>query len=79
MMRTAVALSLLLALAACGGRQALKPRAGASLPPKPEAATTVPTPTQLMTPDDQARPRRNDELLQRSEARRDDMFDLPPE
>ncbi len=56
----------------------LKPKAGTSLPPKPEFAASVPTPDQLMTADDQARPQRNDELLQKSEKRRDDKFDLPP-
>ena len=77
-MKTAVALALTVALSACGGTQVLKPKAGASLPPKPEFAATVPTPDQLMKPDDQARPQRNDELLLKSEKRRDDKFDLPP-
>jgi hypothetical protein len=77
-MKTAISLTLILALSACGGRQVLKPKAGASLPPKPEFAATVPTPDQLMTADDQARPQRNDELLLKSEKRRDDKFDLPP-
>jgi hypothetical protein len=31
-----------------------------------------------MTPDQQARPKRSDELLRRSEERREDKFDLPP-
>lgn len=77
-MKTIISLALVLALSACGGTQVLKPKAGASLPPKPEFAATVPTPDQLMTPDDQARPQRNDELLLKSEKRRDDKFDLPP-
>jgi hypothetical protein len=77
-MKIVVAIALSLALSACGGRQVLKPQQGASLPPKPEFAATVPTPDQLMTPDDQARPQRNDELLLKSEKRRDDKFDLPP-
>lgn len=71
-------LALMLAVSACGGRQVLAPQPGESLPPKPEAAAAVPTPEQLMTPDDQARPQRNDELLIKSEKRRDDKFDLPP-
>ena len=69
----------LLALAACGGKRELQPAAGESLPPKPAAAATPPTPTQLMTPEVQARPRRSDELLKQSEDRRDDRFDLPPQ
>ena len=77
-MKIIVAFALVLALAACGGRQVLKPQQGASLPPKPEFAATAPTPDQLMTPDDQARPQRHDELLLKSEKRRDDKFDLPP-
>jgi hypothetical protein len=77
-MKTVVALAMILALSACGGRQVLKPQQGASLPPKPKFAATVPTPEQLMTADDQARPQRNDELLLKSEKRRDDKFDLPP-
>ncbi len=77
-MKTVVALTLILALSACGGRQVLKPQQGAALPPKPEFAASVPTPEQLMTADDQARPQRNDELLLKSEKRRDDKFDLPP-
>lgn len=77
-MKTAFALALILALAACGGRQVLKPQEGASLPPKAQFARTVPTPEELMTPDDQARPQRNDEFLLKSEKRRDDKFDLPP-
>jgi hypothetical protein len=77
-MKTLLGLILIFGLSACGGTQVLKPKAGASLPPKPEFAATVPTPDQLMTADDQARPQRNDELLLKSEKRRDDKFDLPP-
>jgi hypothetical protein len=77
-MKTVVVLAFVLALSACGGRQVLKPQPGASLPPKPEFAATVPTAEQLMTPEDQSRPKRSDELLLKSEKRRDDKFDLPP-
>ena len=77
-MKRIIAFSLTLALAACGGRQVLKPKNGAALPPKPVAARTVPTPDALITADDQARPQRSDELLLKSEKRRDDKFDLPP-
>ena len=69
---------LALALTACGGRKELLPAAGAGLPPKSYAAKTTPTPSELMTPEAQARPRRSDELLRQSEQRRDDRFDLPP-
>jgi hypothetical protein len=68
-----------LALTACGGKTELHPKAGESLPPKPYAAEATPTPSQLMAPEVQARPRRSDELLKQSEERRDDRFDLPPQ
>ncbi len=67
-----------LALSACGGRVALKPATGNSLPPKPETASAVPTPDQLLVPDVQSRPKRSDEQLKRSEERQNDKFDLPP-
>lgn len=77
-MKRVLALSVLLVLAACGGRQVLKPKDGAALPPKPATAKTAASAEQLMVPDDQARPKRSDELLLKSEKRRDDTFDLPP-
>jgi hypothetical protein len=73
-----IALSLAVALSACGGRVALKPKAGQSLPVKPETASAVPTPDQLIEPDVQSRPKRSDEQLRKSEQRREDKFDLPP-
>ena len=76
-MKRVVLLSLLM-LGACGQTATLKPRPGASLPPAPAAARSVPTAEQLMTPDSQARPQRNDDLLQKSETRPADRFDLPP-
>jgi hypothetical protein len=77
-MKRLLALSLMLALSACGGRQVLKPKSGQALPPKPAATVIAPTAEQLMVPDNQARPQRSDELLLKSEKRRDDPFDLPP-
>ncbi|MFM7028637.1 MAG: hypothetical protein ACKOXK_08190 [Chakrabartia sp.] len=73
-----LALGVALALSACGGRVKLKPYQGASLPVKPEEALTQPTVDEMITPTPQARPKRSDELLTRSEERRDDKFDLPP-
>ncbi|MBK5264366.1 MAG: hypothetical protein JJE34_03885 [Alphaproteobacteria bacterium] len=67
-----------LALAACGSRIPLTPQEGHSLPPKPLAAQTTPTPTELMEPSTQARPGRSDELLRKSQKREQDEFDLPP-
>jgi hypothetical protein len=71
-------LILALMLSACGSRVALTPKAGNSLPVKPQTASAVPTPDQLLTPDTQSRPQRNDEQLKRSQERQDDKFDLPP-
>ncbi|UVO55125.1 hypothetical protein [Sphingomonas sp. SUN039] len=67
-----------LALAACGQVAPLRPQVGASLPPKPAAAAKTPDAESLTTPSDQSRPKRNDELLQSSEKRAPDKFDLPP-
>ena len=67
-----------LLLAACGGREALSPAAGASLPPAPAMAARAPTTDELLQPTAIARPERVDELLKRSEEREDDRFDLPP-
>lgn len=69
---------LALALASCGGKEELRPATGESLPPAPVGVATPPTPSELMQPEVQARPRRSDELLRKSEERRDDRFDLPP-
>lgn len=68
----------LLALAACGGRQPLKPLANQKLPAIPRGAAVSPTPAELMQASTQARPQRNVELLTQSEKRKDDEFDLPP-
>jgi predicted small lipoprotein YifL len=67
-----------LALAACGKVEPLRPQAGKSLPPKPAVAARAPDAEALITPSDQSRPKRNDELLQSSEKRPVDKFDLPP-
>ena len=45
-----VVLFLAFALTACGGREALRPQAGESLPPKPAYAETVPTAAELIAP-----------------------------
>ncbi len=76
-MKLAAVLALML-LAGCGSRQQLRLENGASLPPKPYAVATQPTAQELMTPDNQSRPGRSDDLLNRSQERRDDKFDLPP-
>lgn len=78
-MRRVVFLAVALcALAGCGSRVPLVPPPGGSLPIKGETASTQENSDQLMTPDTQARPKRGDEQLKRSEERRQDKFDLPP-
>lgn len=69
---------LLLALSACGMREALGPATGQHMPPAPAMASRAMTTDELITPPTIARPERLDELLQRSEERHDDRFDLPP-
>lgn len=73
-----VCLCAAVALTACGGRVKLQPRQGENLPVKPEASLAQPTVDQMITPGPQAKPKRSDDLLTRSEERRDDKFDLPP-
>ena len=77
-MRAALIAAVLL-LAACGERHGLTPAPGRSLPPKPATAKSQPTPAQLLTPSTTIRPARSDELITKSEQRRDDRFDLPPQ
>jgi hypothetical protein len=68
-----------LALAGCGRRVNLTPKAGTAMPVKAEGAPVAATVDQLTTPSTQAKPKRSDEQLKSSEERRDDKFDLPPE
>ena len=77
-MRRLVALALF-ALAACGDQQMLTPRMGAALPPKPDTAPVALNSDQLLNESASERPGRSDELLIRSQVRRDDTFDLPPQ
>lgn len=77
-MKKLLGLAAILALAACGQVAPLRPQAGATLPPKATAAAKPPEAEALSTPSDQSRPKRNDELLQNSEKRTPDKFDLPP-
>ena len=73
-----VALTLSLALGACGAARELKPRPGETLPVAPYGARETPTRDQLIRPTTQQRPARTDELLTASQARRSDQFDKPP-
>lgn len=78
MTRPVTAFALLGLLAACGGREPLRPAAGEQMPPAPAMAPRAPTTDELLTPPPIARPERVDETLRRSEEREDDRFDLPP-
>ncbi len=78
MKRALPILALALALAGCGLRQSLAPAEGQHMPPAPAMASRAMTTDELMAPPAIARPGRLDELLQRSEERHDDRFDLPP-
>ena len=69
---------LLLALSSCGLRKPLAPAQGQHMPRAPAMASRAMTTDELITPPAVARPERLDELLQRSEERHDDRFDLPP-
>ncbi|WP_242186655.1 membrane lipoprotein lipid attachment site-containing protein [Sphingomonas sp. CARO-RG-8B-R24-01] len=78
MKRLVIGFGALLVLSGCGASSALKPAEGQPLPVAPYGAKATPTPTQLLTPSNQARPERSDELLKNSQERRGDEFDLPP-
>jgi hypothetical protein len=65
-------------LAGCGRQVDLKPAPGQPLPVKPLMARTTPTPNELLEIPTWAKPDRVDELMKRSEPRKQDPFDLPP-
>jgi hypothetical protein len=71
-------LAVLLVLSACGLREPLSPAQGQHMPPAAAMASRAMTTDELITPPAIARPERLDELLQKSEERHDDRFDLPP-
>ncbi|MEO5597760.1 MAG: hypothetical protein ABIQ66_03985 [Novosphingobium sp.] len=85
MMRTRTALLLALsaalasALAACGQTAPLKPATGHQLPVAPYGGDGRPSAVELLAPRPQASPERSIELRARSEDRKDDPYDLPPE
>jgi predicted small lipoprotein YifL len=72
------AILALMTLAACGKVGPLEPKAGQAPPAKAIGQTEAPGSEALMTPSEQARPGRSDELMRRSERRVNDPFDLPP-
>jgi hypothetical protein len=76
-MRVMLLLALLL-VAACGRKNDLKPADG-TLPPAPYGAAAVPTVEAMLDPPPQAAPERVDDPVKRSEERREDRFELPPQ
>ena len=78
MKRALICLLAAAALGACGLREPLELPPGATLPSVPSEARGEPTTEELLTPPPIARPARVDELLRRSEERREDRIDLPP-
>jgi hypothetical protein len=74
-MAGAAALAL---LAGCGNRGELKPSDG-TLPPPPYGAEAPLTAEQMLDPPPQAAPERVDDPVKRSEERREDRFELPPQ
>ena len=78
MTRSLIIALLLIVLGACGQTAPLTPAPGKHLPVRPLLASTTPTVEQLLALPPQAKPRRIDELLTKSQPRRADRFDLPP-
>ncbi len=77
-MRRLAASALILALAACGQKADLKPKAGQTMPVAPYGRGDKPTAEELLKVTPQAAPERSVELRKRSEERSQDPFDLPP-
>lgn len=78
MKRIIVATGLALLIAGCGAREGLKPAVGETLPPAPYGTEAQPTPPDLLKPPVQTRPARSDDLIESTDKRRSDKFDLPP-
>ena len=70
--------ALALVLGGCGAREPLEPTQGEALPPAPYGATATPSPDDLLEPPVQTRPARSDDLIESTDKRRGDKFDLPP-
>lgn len=67
------------ALSACGQRGDLVRKPAEPGPAVATGENSAANFAELTTPGTQARPQRSDEVLLRSEERRSDQFDLPPE
>lgn len=78
MKRRILAAALILALGGCGAREDLKFAEGKAPPATPYGAKAAPTPSDLLKARVQTRPGRSDDLIESSDKRRSDEFDLPP-
>ena len=77
-MKRVLLLGLAFALAGCGAREGLVQAEGKPMPAMPYAAKQAPKADELLAPPVQTRPARSDDLIESSEERRSDEFDLPP-
>ncbi|MCW3846964.1 hypothetical protein OF829_06910 [Sphingomonas sp. LB-2] len=73
-----LALSLPMALGGCGAREALVQPKGKPMPVAAYAAQKPPSAEDLLAAPMQTRPARSDDLIESSEERRSDEFELPP-
>lgn len=71
-------LALPMGLGACGAREGLVQPEGKPMPVTPYAVKQAPKADDLLAPPVQTRPARSDDLIESSEERRSDEFDLPP-
>ncbi|MBC9034461.1 hypothetical protein IAG41_18900 [Sphingomonas sp. JC676] len=78
MKRLLSAAALLLILGGCGARGDLKLPQGEAPPATPYGAKSTPGPGDLLKPPPQTRPARSDDLIESSDKRRTDEYDLPP-
>ncbi len=77
-MKRVLLIGLVLSLCGCGAREGLVQPEGKPMPATPYAAKQAPKAEDLLQPPVQTRPARSDDLIESSEERRSDEFDLPP-
>ena len=78
MKRALLIAGVALGLTGCGQVAPLKPAPGQAMPVKPLLASETPSVAELLALPTQAKPKRVDELLTKSQPREPDRFDLPP-
>jgi hypothetical protein len=77
-MKRVLLVGLALTLCGCGAREALVQPEGKPMPVTPYAAKAPPKADDLLAAPVQTRPARSDDLIESSEERRSDEFELPP-